>query len=151
MSYATHAIRLTAASLATAACLGAFAGAADAGSVFCRIPNATNHGACPYAPNLGPAPFSGVPSRNIFVPSRQAFGAPVTPGGFFNGPASGPAGAQFGHLPTSNANFGLPTVNATQARQTQNSVQATNAMMSTNAVQGVNCNRTLILAGLCRR
>ena len=69
---------------------------------------------------------------------------------FFNGAAAGPAGAQFGRMPTSNKSFIDPTRNSRQAHQTQNSVQAQNAQMSTNAVQGRNCNRTAILTGLCQ-
>jgi hypothetical protein len=68
----------------------------------------------------------------------------------FNGPAAGPAGAQFGRLPTSNRSFVDPTRNSMMAHQTQNSVQATNTQMSTNAVQGRNCFRNAILAGLCQ-
>jgi hypothetical protein len=80
------------------------------------------------------------------------FGGPKTPlaKGVSSGPAVGPAGAQYGNLPVSGKNFVSPTVNAAQAKQTQNSVQASNTQMSSNAVQGVNCNIRLILGGFCK-
>ena len=83
--------------------------------------------------------------------ATPAVAHPASAGGFFNRPAVGPAGAQFGALPGSNRSFVDPTHNAVQARQTQNSVQATNTRESTNAVQGRNCSYNAVLAGLCQR
>jgi hypothetical protein len=145
----------------TAASIAASAGAADAGSFPMPF--------FPHPISIARSPIMSFPGGvgawtklHTVAPSRFANGAPRSLGsffgcpkttsraGFFNGPAAGPAGAQFGRLPNSNSNFVNPTVNAKQARQTQNSVQASNAQMSNNPVQGANCNRTLILAGLCK-
>src|SRR5579863_8526121 len=80
------------------------------------------------APSQFHAPLGGS-SKQLFA--RRPFGANGYVGnGFFNGPAAGPAGAQFGRLPTSNQSFINPQQNSTQARQTQNSVQAQNTQMS---------------------
>src|SRR5260370_23047114 len=96
------------------------------------------------------APSQFHPPLGGFNPQLFGHRAPVG-NGFFNGAAAGPAGAQFGHLPSSNQSFINPLQNSAQAHQTQNSVQATNTQMSGQAVQGRNCYLNAILAGLCPR
>jgi hypothetical protein len=94
------------------------------------------------APSQFHAPLGGF--------NAPSFGHGAVGHGFFNGSAGGPAGAQFGRLPSSNQSFIDPTHNSFQAHQTQNSQQATNTQMSSQAVQGRNCYRNAILAGLCQ-
>jgi hypothetical protein len=92
-------------------------------------------------------------SAPLNAPSPRFFGfgqRTLVGSRFFNGSAGGPAGAQFGRLPSSNQSFIDPTHNSYQAHQTRNSQQATNTQMSSQAVQGRNCYRNAILAGLCQ-